>query len=547
MLGVMTKTSENNADQTTDLDALVIGAGFAGLYQLLCLRDRLGLSVQVLEAGDGVGGTWYWNRYPGARCDSESHAYCYSFSSELMQEWEWSERYPEQPEIMRYLNHVADRFDLKRNIRFNSRVISAHYDAAANRWEVRTEAGERFTAKFLITAVGCLSTANVPTIAGHDSFAGSWYHTGQWPHEGVDFTGKRVGLIGTGSTGIQATPVIAQTAAHLTVFQRTANYSVPARNVPLTPEFKRYVKENAVEIRQAMHSTPNGQPFRNADRLAVETPPEERQSLYEAAWEKGGLQFRSTFQDLLVNKAANDTAAEFIRGKIREIVQDPATAAKLSDIDHPYAAKRPPIDTNYFETFNRDNVALVDLRAAPIERITPQGIRTSEADYPLDILIFATGFDAMTGPMLRMDIRGRDGLTLAEAWEAGPRNYLGLQVAGFPNLFTVTGPGSPSVLCNMPVAIEQHAEWITDCIAHMRALGLERIEARPEAMDDWVEQVNAAANATLLPQATHSWYLGANVPGKPRVFMPYAGGMVRYREICADVAANNYEGFTLTG
>ena len=547
MLGVMTKTSENNADQTTDLDALVIGAGFAGLYQLLCLRDRLGLSVQVLEAGDGVGGTWYWNRYPGARCDSESHAYCYSFSSELMQEWEWSERYPEQPEIMRYLNHVADRFDLKRNIRFNSRVISAHYDAAANRWEVRTEAGERFTAKFLITAVGCLSTANVPTIAGHDSFAGSWYHTGQWPHEGVDFTGKRVGLIGTGSTGIQATPVIAKTAAHLTVFQRTANYSVPARNVPLTPEFKRYVKENAAEIRQAMHSTPNGQPFKNADRLALETPPEERQSLYEAAWEAGGLQFRSTFQDLMVNKAANDTAAEFIRGKIREIVQDPATAAKLSDIDHPYAAKRPPIDTNYFETFNRDNVALVDLRAAPIERITPQGIRTSEADYPLDILIFATGFDAMTGPMLRMDIRGRDGLTLAEAWEAGPRNYLGLQVAGFPNLFTVTGPGSPSVLCNMPVAIEQHAEWIADCIAHMRSHDLERIEARPEAMDDWVEQVNAAANATLLPQATHSWYLGANVPGKPRVFMPYAGGMVRYREICADIAAKNYEGFTLTG
>ena len=544
---VMTNPSDSQSVQTTNLDALVVGAGFAGLYQLLCLRDRLGLSVQALEAGDGVGGTWYWNRYPGARCDSESHAYCYSFSKELLQDWEWSERYPAQPEIMRYLNHVADRFDLKRDIRFNTRVTAAHYNEATNRWEVRTEAGEHFTAKFLVTAVGCLSTANVPNLPGLDRFTGKWYHTGQWPHEGVDFTGKRVGMIGTGSTGIQAAPVIAAQAAHLTVFQRTANYSVPARNVPLTAEFKRYVKDNAAEIREAMHSTPNGHPFKNADRLALETPPEERQALYEAAWEAGGLQFRATFQDLMVNKAANDTAAEFIRDKIRQIVTNPETAAKLSDIDHPYAAKRPPIDTDYFETFNRDNVTLVDVRAAPIEGITETGIRTSDGDYPLDIIVFATGFDAMTGPMLRMDIRGRDGKHLSEAWESGPRNYLGLQVAGFPNLFTVTGPGSPSVLCNMPVAIEQHAEWIADCIAHMRAHGLERIEPQPEAVDKWVEHVNEAANATLLPQATHSWYLGANVPGKPRVFMPYAGGMARYREICAKVAANNYDGFSLTG
>ena len=544
---VMTNPSDSQSVQTTNLDVLVVGAGFAGLYQLLCLRDRLGLSVQALEAGDGVGGTWYWNRYPGARCDSESHAYCYSFSKELMQDWEWSERYPAQPEIMRYLNHVADRFDLKRDIRFNTRVTAAHYNEVTNRWEVRTEAGEHFTAKFLVTAVGCLSTANVPNLPGLDRFAGKWYHTGQWPHEGVDFTGKRVGMIGTGSTGIQAAPVIAAQAAHLTVFQRTANYSVPARNVPLTAEFKRYVKDNAAEIREAMHSTPNGHPFKNADRLALETPPEERQALYEAAWEAGGLQFRATFQDLMVNKAANDTAAEFIRDKIRQIVTNPETAAKLSDIDHPYAAKRPPIDTDYFETFNRDNVTLVDVRAAPIEAITETGIRTSDGDYPLDIIVFATGFDAMTGPMLRMDIRGRDGKHLSEAWESGPRNYLGLQVAGFPNLFTVTGPGSPSVLCNMPVAIEQHAEWIADCIAHMRAHGLERIEPQPEAVDKWVEHVNEAANATLLPQATHSWYLGANVPGKPRVFMPYAGGMARYREICAKVAANNYDGFSLTG
>jgi cation diffusion facilitator CzcD-associated flavoprotein CzcO len=542
----MTSAPEARSGQTRDLDALIVGAGFSGLYQLLCLRDRLGLSVQVLEAAGGVGGTWYWNRYPGARCDSESHAYCYTFDPDLMQEWQWSERYPEQPEIMRYLNHVADRFDLKRDIRFNTRVASAHYDAAANRWHVRTEAGDEFTATFLITAVGCLSTANVPNIPGLESFAGSWYHTGQWPHYGVDFSGKRVGVVGTGSTGIQAIPVIAETAAHLTVFQRTANYSVPARNVPLTEEFKHWVKENTAEIRRATRSTPNGHPFFISERLARSTLAEERQALYEAAWEKGGLQFRATFQDLLVDKEANDTAAAFIRGKIREIVKDPATAAKLADIDHPYAAKRPPIDTDYFETYNRGNVSLVDVRAAPIERITPEGIRTREGDYPLDIIVFATGFDAMTGPLLRMDIRGRDGLSLKDAWEAGPRNYLGLQIAGFPNLFTVTGPGSPSVLCNMPVAIEQHVEWITDCIANLRARGLERIEPKLEAVDQWVDQVNAAANATLLPLATHSWYLGANVPGKPRVFMPYAGGMAHYREICADIAVRGYEGFVLS-
>lgn len=540
------RSSESEAKQTGQLDALIIGAGFSGLYQLHCLRDRLGLAVTILEAGDGVGGTWYWNRYPGARCDSESHSYCYTFSEELQREWEWSERYPEQPEIMRYLNHVADRFDLKRDIRFGTRVIAAQYEVAANRWQVATEMGELLTAKFLITAVGCLSTANVPKISGLESFAGRWVHTGQWPHEGIDFTGKRVGMIGTGSTGIQAAPVIAETATHLTVFQRTANYSVPARNIPLTPDFLRYVKENFPEIRRVMRSTPNGHAFVIEDRSVFDVTPEQRQALYEAAWETGGLQFRATFRDLLVDKAANDTAAQFIRNKIRQIVKDPLTAEKLADIDHPYAAKRPPIDTNYFETFNRDNVSLVDVRAAPIEAITPAGIRTRQAEYNLDIIVFATGFDAMTGPLLRMDIRGRDGISLAEAWKAGPRNYLGLQVAGFPNLFTVTGPGSPSVLCNMPVAIEQHVEWITDCIAHMRSHGLERIEPQTEAMDRWVEQVNEAANATLLPQAHHSWYLGANVPGKPRVFMPYAGGMADYRQICTNIAATGYAGFALS-
>jgi len=546
MTRVTTEVAKSQSRPTRAFDALVIGAGFSGLYQLYCLRDRLGLSVQVLEVAAGVGGTWYWNRYPGARCDSESHSYCYSFSEELMREWEWSERYPGPPEILRYLNHVADRFDLKRDIRFNTRVTSAHYDEKANLWRVTTDAGEVLTAQFLITAVGCLSSANIPDIAGHDSFAGHWYHTGQWPHEGVDFRGKRVGQIGTGSTGIQAAPVIAETAAHLTVFQRTANYSVPARNGPLTPEFRRYIKENTAEIRRVTQSSVNGHPWFISDRLALQTPAEERQALYEAAWETGGLRFRAAFRDLVTDKAANDTAAEFIRSKIREIVKDPETAAKLSDFDHPYAAKRPPIDTDYFETFNRDNVTLVDVRAEPIERITPTGIRTREADYPLDIIVFATGFDGMTGSLLRMDIRGRDGLPLAEAWKAGPQNYLGMQVAGFPNLFMVTGPGSPSVLCNMPVAIEQHVEWITDCIAHMRKKGLTRIEPKNQAVESWVAEVNAAANATLLPQAKHSWYLGANVPGKPRVFMPYAGGMAHYRKICADVAARNYEGFSLS-
>ena len=530
----------------TKLDAIIIGAGFSGMYQLLCLRDRLGMNATVLEAGEGVGGTWYWNRYPGARCDSESHSYNYTFSKELFEEWEWSERYPQQPEILRYLNHVADRFDLKRDIRFNTRVVGAAYNAAERNWRVTTAAGETLTAPFLITAVGCLSTANVPNIPGLESFAGAWYHTGQWPHEGVDFAGKRVGLVGTGSTGIQAAPVIAETAAHLTVFQRTANYSVPAHNAPLSAEFKQWVKANHAEIRRVMQSTTNGHPFVIADRSVWDVTPAEREALYEAAWAKGGLQFRATFRDLLVDKAANDTAAEFLKAKIREIVQDPATAAKLADIDHPYAAKRPPIDDDYFATFNRPNVSLVDVRAAPIQRITPAGIVTAGGEVPLDIIVFATGFDAMTGPLLKLGIVGEGGRSLAEAWAAGPRNYLGLQVAGFPNLFTVTGPGSPSVLCNMPVAIEQHVEWITACIAQMRAKGLAKVETTEAAMDAWVAQVNAAATATLLPQAHHSWYLGANVPGKPRVFMPYAGGMAHFRRICDEVAAKDYEGFAFS-
>jgi cation diffusion facilitator CzcD-associated flavoprotein CzcO len=545
----MASTKSEQRPQTADsleLDALIVGAGFAGLYQLLRLRDHLGLSVKSLEAAAGVGGTWYWNRYPGARCDSESHVYWYTFSPDLMREWEWSERYPDQAEILRYLNFVTDKFDLKRDIQFNTRVSTAHYDEISNRWTVQTDNGQTYVAKFLITAVGCLSTANVPQISGLETFGGRWYHTGEWPHEGVDFSGKRVGMIGTGSTGIQAAPVIASQAKHLTVFQRTANYSIPARNVPLTPEFKQYVKNNSAEIREATHQTYNGMAFKVEDRKALETPPDEREKIYEAAWDRGGLQFRASFQDMLFTKEANDTAADFIKRKIRSIVKDPRTADALSDIDHPYAAKRPPIDTNYFETYNRANVSLIDLRKSPIERITATGIRTTDADYPLDIIVFATGFDAMTGPLLRMNIHGRDGLALKDAWETGPRNYLGLGIAGFPNLFTITGPGSPSVLCNMPVAIEQHVDWITNCIDDMRQRGLQRIEAQPDAVEKWVTEVNEIAGRTLLPLAKHSWYLGANIPGKPRVFMPYAGGLVRYRETCRNVVANGYEGFSLS-
>jgi cation diffusion facilitator CzcD-associated flavoprotein CzcO len=544
----MNKATPQTSDASTalTLDAIIIGAGFSGMYQLLSLRDKLGLKVKVLEAGSGVGGTWYWNRYPGARCDSESHSYMFYFSKELVDEWEWSERYPQQPEILRYLNHVADRFQLRSDILLNTRMSEASFDAASNRWHVRTEQGHHWVAKYLITAVGCLSVANIPQIPGLSDFQGQWYHTGQWPHEGVDFKGKRVGVIGTGSTGIQAIPVIAETAQHLTVFQRTANYSIPARNAPLSEEFKHYAKQHAEGISHIMRTNTNGHPFRMADRSVTATHPAEREAIMEAAWLKGGLEFRAAFKDTLLDKQANDLVADFLRKKIREVVKDPVKADILSDIDHPFAAKRPPIDSCYFETYNRDNVSLVNLRATPIERITAHGIQVKGTEHALDIIVFATGFDAMTGSLLKMDIAGRDGLKLKDQWQARPRNYLGLQVPGFPNMFTITGPGSPSVLCNLPPAIEQHVNWITDCIKTMTEQGIERIEATEQATDEWCAEVNRAANATLLASVKHSWYLGANVPGKPQVFMPYAGGLGHYSEVCNQVAQQNYKGFQLS-
>ena len=527
-------------------DAIIIGAGFSGLYQLHKLRDELGLDVRVLEKGGGIGGTWYWNRYPGARCDSESYYYCYSFNKEIEQEWEWSERYPEHPEIRKYLNFVADKLNLRPEIQLDTKVTAATFDDATNSWTVETEGGEIFVAPFLITAVGCLSTANVPKFKGLETFEGQWYHTGAWPHEGVDFTAKRVGQIGTGSTGIQAVPVIAEEAGHLTVFQRTANYSIPARNRPVTQEDIRLTRENYDDIWRRARAGTNGHPFKVSDRSVLSYSDEERDAIFEEAWERGSLRFRAYFSDILTNKAANEKASDFIRAKIKGIVKDPEVAERLTPHDHGFATKRPPIDTHYFEAYNRDNVLLVDLKAEPIVEITPKGIKTTAREYELDIIVFATGFDALTGPLLQLNITGSEGYQLKEAWAGGPRTYLGLQTPRFPNLFTITGPGSPSVLCNMPIAIEQHVDWITNCIRDMRSKGQARIEAKADAAERWVEHVNEAANETLLPMASSSWYLGANVPGKPRVFMPYAGGFARYTGICNEVAENGYRGFALS-
>ncbi|WP_433502197.1 flavin-containing monooxygenase [Pseudonocardia halophobica] len=539
----MTFRNGPDSDRDTQLDVVVIGAGFSGLYALQRLRSE-GFRVRVLEQGDGVGGTWYWNRYPGARCDSESYYYSYSFDEELQHEWEWTERYPEHFEIRAYLEHVAERFDLHRDIDLGTRVESATFDDATSTWAVRT-ADRTLTCRFLVTAVGCLSTANVPDIPGLDTFAGEWFHTGRWPHEGVDLARKRVGIVGTGSTGIQAVPVVAKEAAHLTVFQRTANYSIPARNGPVSAAERAEVKARYDEIRRIQRASTNGHPFLISEVSALAVDEAERTAIYEKAWERGSLKFRASFADLLTSREANDTASDFIRDKIRAVVRDPATAEKLTPRDHGFATKRPPIDTDYFEAYNRPNVSLVDVRADPIREITPAGIRTGE-EHPLDVIIFATGFDAMTGPLLGFDIRGAGGVPLRDKWAAGPVTHLGLQVAGFPNLFTITGPGSPSVLCNMPTAIEQHVEWIADCLVHLREKGVSRMETTEEAERAWVAHVNEVAHRTLLPQASTSWYLGANVPGKPRVFMPYAGGMATYAKTCAEVAEKGYEGFVLS-
>jgi cyclohexanone monooxygenase len=531
-----------------NFDAVVVGAGFSGMYMLKALRDRLGLKVRVYEAGATVGGTWYWNRYPGARCDSESYVYCFTWDKQLLQEWEWSERYPEQPEILRYLEHVAARHDLKRDIQFNTRVTGAEFDENTNLWTVNTDQGEEVATRYLITAVGCLSDTNLPHFKGLEKFQGKWYHTSRFPAGGIDFTAKRVAVIGTGATAVQAIPEISQQAKQLTVFQRTANYCAPARNGKVDPERVRTRKADYEGVIKRIRQSLSGFELSPIPQSVLEVTPEKREREFDRMWDAGGFAFwLANYQDMRSNEEANDLCADYVRRKIRKIVKDTVTAEKLIPKGYPCGTKRPPLETNYYDTFNKDNVLLVDANTeGAVEEITAKGIRAGGREYEFDIIIFATGFDAMTGSLKALNLKGRGGRQLAQMWTDGPHTYLGLSIAGFPNLFTITGPQSPSVLSNMPVSIEQHVEWIADCLDNMRKTGKTTIEATREAQDQWVAHVNEVVNTTLMPRA-NSWYMGANIPGKPRTFLPYLGpeGVGGYRTKCDEVAAKGYEGFTL--
>jgi cation diffusion facilitator CzcD-associated flavoprotein CzcO/acetyl esterase/lipase len=529
---------------SSSVDVVVVGAGFAGLYLLHRLRS-IGCSAVALESAGDVGGTWYWNRYPGARCDIMTVDYSYSWDPDLDAEWQWSEKYATQPEILRYLQYVADKHDLRRDIRFSTRVEHAAWDEATGRWRVRTSGGDDVECAFVVMATGCLSVPKGPEVYGIERFAGEVYYTSRWPHDGVDFTGKRVAVIGTGSSGVQSIPVIATQASQLTVFQRTPNFSRPALNGPV-PQWKREAYERDRDAyRESARWSRLGVPVKVFEKGTLQVSEDERLATYEQMWASGDL-IPPYFQDLLLNAAANETLCEFLRGKIRSIVKDPATAEALCPKDHYYATKRPCLDSHYLETFNLPHVRLVDLRATPIATVTETGIETTASAMEFDAIVFATGFDAMTGAMVAVDIRGRGGLTLAEKWAEGPKTYLGLTTAGFPNLFMITGPGSPSVLSNMAVSIEQHVEWVSDCVRHMRDEGLTVVEPTPIAEAGWVQHVNDFAELTLYPRAA-SWYMGANVPGKPRVFLPYVGGVDTYRRICNDVAARDYLGFAFDG
>lgn len=522
-------------------DAIVIGAGFGGMYALHRLRDGLGMDVVAIERGSDVGGTWYWNRYPGARCDAESIFYSYSFDPRLQADWRWSEKYATQPEILSYAGHVADRYGLRRDIRFDTEVTAAHFDEPANEWLVRTTSGD-IRARFLITALGCLSASRIPSFDGIDDFTGQIHHTGRWPHEGVDFRGKRVAMIGTGSSGIQLLPAIAADCAHVTVFQRTPSYSVPARNRTLGPnEFTR-IRAVYPHLRADARKSAGGQVTAPPIGSALSGDTDILGEL-DQRWAEGGASFLGAFTDTLVDERANKISADYVRERIKETVADPTTAELLCPKDYPIGTKRICVDTDYYATYNRDHVDLVDVSTTPIERITAEGPTVDGTVYPVDVIIFATGFDAMTGAFEAVDIRGRGGMTLRDAWAAGPRTYLGLAVHRFPNMFTITGPGSPSVLSNVIVSIEQHVEWIADYLTNLAELGITRTEADQDAQDSWVDEVNKVADATLYTKG-RSWYLGANVPGKPRVFMPYAGGVGAYRQRCDDVAAKGYPGFT---
>jgi len=526
-----------------EFDAIVVGAGFAGIYALYRLRGR-GLKVRVIEAGAGPGGTWYWNRYPGLRCDAQSMTYSYSFSDEVQQEWTWSERFAGQAEILRYINYVVDRFALRSDMQFETRVTRAAFDEICGRWMIETDRGERFIARFCVMATGCLSIPNLPGIKGLEGFGGALYHTADWPKQGVDFSGKRVGVIGTGSSGVQSIPIIAIQAKHLTVFQRTANFSIPARNRPLRPEEVRRWKANYQALREKCRRSPFGDVYDQAEKSVFDVSAEEGRRMLEEAWTKGSFAFITIFKDILTNQAANDVVVAFVNRKIREAIKDPAVAELLCPKDVPIGAKRLCIDTGYYETFNRANVRLVDLKENPIREIRVDGLVAGEESFALDAIVFATGFDAMTGALFAIDLRGRGGVALKDKWVEGPRTYLGLAVAGFPNLFIVAGPGSPSVVTNMVLSIEQHVDWITDCVAFLRRRGLESIEATPESEIAWTRHVGEVAEPTLFV-TVKSWYVGANMPGKPQVIYPYLGGAEKYREICEDIVAKGYVGFRL--
>jgi cation diffusion facilitator CzcD-associated flavoprotein CzcO len=531
-------------DAVTKYEAIVVGAGFAGMYALYRLREA-GISARVIERGDGVGGTWYWNRYPGARVDSPSMQYSLSFSPEMEQEWQWSEFYSPQGDLEKYANHVADRFDMRKDIQFGSSVDKVTYDEAERRWIVETSTGDTYSAKYFIAASGCLSDTNVPKFKGIESFQGTWYHTSRWPKEGVDLTGKRVGIIGTGSTGIQAIPVLAEQAAHLTVFQRTPNYSLPSNNKPMDREFEDDWKAKYQDYRETARNTQSGNIVtRFPDRSALDATEEERNELFEAAWGDYSA-ILQTFNDISLNEQSNYYVAEFVRNKIRETVKDPEVAELLCPKDYPIGTKRICIDSGYYETYNRDNVTLVDVKTNPIEELTPTGLRTTAESYDLDVIVFATGFDAITGPLLRMNITGKDNVKLADAWSDGPKAFLGISAVGFPNLFMITGPGSPSVLSNMTTSIEQHVDFALDAIKYMKANNIDSMEPTEAAQDRWAGYVDKIAHKTLFPKA-NSWYMGANIPGKKRMFMPYIGGVGTYRQKCQEVVDANYEGFVMT-
>lgn len=533
-----------NQENMKHFDAVVIGAGFSGLYMLHRLREA-GYTVRVYETAEDIGGTWYFNRYPGARCDIESIYYNYTFSEELLNEWTWSSKFADQAEILQYIHFVADKLDLRKDIQLQTRVTSARYEENDENWMIELENGEKVKATYFIPAVGVLTVAsNIPKIKGIEQFQGDLYHTGDWPREKVTFKGKRVGIIGTGSSGIQAIPVIAQEAEHLTVFQRTPQYSSPAHNHPLDSETIRKTRENFNEIRRAMYESMHGIPSAASTRMVAQDTPEEREQVFEKAWQEGGLfSLLYTYSDIPISSEANETVAEFVRTKIREIVHDPEIAEKLMP-DHYYGMKRPILNTNYFETYNRDNVTLVDLRETPIATITSTGIQTTDSEHELDILVFATGFDALTGPLLKLNIEGKNGLTLKEKWADGVKTFLGIASEGFPNMFMITGPQSPSVLSNMIVSIEQHVDWIMDCLEYLKNHRATTIEATSEAENMWSQQCQAVADMTLLSK-TDSWYMGANIEGKRREFLAFAGGVGAYRQICDHVAAKGYDGFTI--